>query len=48
MRWNQSRDAARGQRGVTFVSLPDCDHLGAFVRSDLVLPHVRAFLTSVL
>jgi pimeloyl-ACP methyl ester carboxylesterase len=29
----------------TFVSLPGRDHVGTFVASDLVLPHVKAFLT---
>jgi pimeloyl-ACP methyl ester carboxylesterase len=28
----------------TFFSLPACDHVAAFARSDLVLPHVSAFL----
>jgi pimeloyl-ACP methyl ester carboxylesterase len=39
--------AAAGQERVTFVSLPDLNHLEAFSRSDIVLPHVRAFLAGV-
>ena len=31
----------------TFVSLPGLDHLQAFTRSDLVLPHVKTFLEQV-
>jgi hypothetical protein len=32
---------------VTWVSLPDLDHSQAMERSDLVLPHVTSFLSSV-
>ena len=28
-----------------YFSLPDCDHVAACARSDLVLPHIRDFLT---
>jgi hypothetical protein len=31
----------------TFLSVPASDHLAAFARSDLVLPHVRASLAEV-
>jgi len=31
----------------TFFSLPACDHIGALARSDLVLPHVKSFLTKL-
>jgi pimeloyl-ACP methyl ester carboxylesterase len=31
----------------TFFSLPSCDHVAAFARSDLVLPHVTSFLAKV-
>jgi hypothetical protein len=31
----------------TFFSLPECDHVAAFARSDLVLPHVTEFLAKV-
>jgi pimeloyl-ACP methyl ester carboxylesterase len=33
-------------RAVSF-SLPDCDHVAACARSELVLPHIRGFLASV-
>ena len=33
--------------GATFVSVPDLDHNQSFYRSDLVLPHLRAFLEAV-
>ena len=29
---------------VTFFVVPGCDHMGAWARSDLVLPHVTTFL----
>jgi hypothetical protein len=32
---------------VTFVSLPDLNHVEGFFRSDLVLPHIRQFLATV-
>ena len=32
----------------TFISLPNLDHAQAFRRSDLVLPHVTNFLTTVI
>jgi pimeloyl-ACP methyl ester carboxylesterase len=28
-----------------FFTLPECDHVDALVRSDLVLPHIKAFLS---
>jgi pimeloyl-ACP methyl ester carboxylesterase len=31
----------------TFFSLPGCGHVDALTRSDLVLPHVKAFLAKV-
>jgi pimeloyl-ACP methyl ester carboxylesterase len=30
-----------------FVPLPDLDHIGAFCRSDLVVPHIKNFLEQV-
>jgi hypothetical protein len=43
-----------GERGAvkiiphaTFVSIPSLVHTEAFVRSDLILPHVKRFLSSV-
>ena len=32
---------------VTFISLPGLTHAEAFIRSDLVLPHVRQFLAQI-
>jgi pimeloyl-ACP methyl ester carboxylesterase len=29
----------------TFFTLPECDHIGALLRSDVVIPHIRAFLS---
>jgi pimeloyl-ACP methyl ester carboxylesterase len=31
----------------TFFTLPDCDHVAALARSELVLPHIRRFLASI-
>jgi pimeloyl-ACP methyl ester carboxylesterase len=31
----------------TFFSLPECDHVAGYARSDLVLPHLTAFLRKV-
>ena len=31
----------------TFFTLPECDHIAAFARSDLVIPHIKAFLSKV-
>ena len=38
------RHAADGNPRVTFVTLHDLDHIRAEMRSDAILPHVRAFL----
>jgi pimeloyl-ACP methyl ester carboxylesterase len=43
-RFVEAKTTAGGIRGATFISLPGLDHLQAFVRSDLVLPHVTTFL----
>jgi pimeloyl-ACP methyl ester carboxylesterase len=43
-RFAEAKLAAEAIRGATFLSLPGLDHLQAFVRSDLVLPRVTAFL----
>jgi pimeloyl-ACP methyl ester carboxylesterase len=32
---------------VTFFTLPECDHIDTLVRSDLVIPHIKAFLSKV-
>ena len=32
---------------VTFFTLPECDHIDTLVRNDLVIPHIKAFLSKV-
>ena len=32
---------------MTFFSLPECDHIAAAARSELVIPHLKAFLSKV-
>lgn len=39
------RQCAAALRDATFFSLPGCGHFAAWARSDLVLPHITAFLT---
>jgi pimeloyl-ACP methyl ester carboxylesterase len=39
------RECLKQTPNATFFSLPGCNHIDAFARSDLVLPHVSAFLT---
>jgi pimeloyl-ACP methyl ester carboxylesterase len=41
----EMRECAAIIRDATFFSLPGCGHVAALCRSDLVLPHVTAFLT---
>lgn len=41
------QECLQGLANGTFFSLPACDHVAAFARSDLVLPHVTAFLAKV-
>jgi hypothetical protein len=43
----QVKECLKHLANVTFFSLPACDHVAAFARSDLVLPHVSAFLAKV-
>jgi pimeloyl-ACP methyl ester carboxylesterase len=31
----------------TFFTLPECDHIGGLARSDLVIPHIKTFLSKV-
>ena len=38
------KDSARSIPSSTFVSLPNLDHVEAFIRNDLVLPHISKFL----
>ena len=39
-----ARRASELMHNAAFVSLPGLDHMQAFYRADLVLPHVQAFL----
>jgi pimeloyl-ACP methyl ester carboxylesterase len=39
------RECVEQLADATFFSLPECSHIDAFARSDLVLPHVTTFLT---
>jgi pimeloyl-ACP methyl ester carboxylesterase len=41
------RECLRELSNGTFFLLPSCDHVAAFARSDLVLPHVTRFLAKV-
>jgi pimeloyl-ACP methyl ester carboxylesterase len=41
---DEAQRAAKGKARVTFVSLPGLNHGEVSRRSDVVLPHVRAFL----
>ncbi len=42
-----AKEAVKHIPKVTFVSLPDLNHMEAFVRSDAVLPHITTFLETV-
>jgi pimeloyl-ACP methyl ester carboxylesterase len=39
------RESANAINDATFFSLPECGHVAALARRDLVLPHVTAFLS---
>jgi pimeloyl-ACP methyl ester carboxylesterase len=41
------QECVKSMPNATFVSLPGLDHIEAFGRTDLVLPHVRRFLAEV-
>ena len=43
----ENKECVRTMPNVTFFSLPDLGHADAFLRSDLVLPHVKQFLASI-
>jgi pimeloyl-ACP methyl ester carboxylesterase len=45
--YEAARRASEAMPNARFVSLDGLDHLQAFFRSDLVLPHVRTFLKEV-
>ena len=42
-----AKEGAKRMPQATFVSLPGLDHVPAFVRSDMALPHVKKFLAEV-
>ena len=42
------KECVRSMPNVSFFSLPGLSHAAAFFRSDLVLPHVRQFLATVI
>lgn len=43
----QVRQCASDLPNVTFFSLPECDHIATPARSELVIPHLKAFLAKV-
>jgi pimeloyl-ACP methyl ester carboxylesterase len=46
-RFGQAQECVKALVNGSFFSVPACDHVGALVRSDLVLPHVTRFLAKV-
>src|SRR5262249_17247996 len=42
-----NKECVRSMPTVPLFSLPDLGHADAFLRSDLVLPHVKQFLASI-
>jgi pimeloyl-ACP methyl ester carboxylesterase len=43
----QVRQCASGLPNATFFTLPECDHIAASGESELVIPHLNAFLSKV-
>ena len=43
----QTRQCASDLPNATFFSLPECDHAASAIRSELVIPHLKAFLQRV-
>ena len=41
------RECASVLPNSTFFTLPECDHVTALLRSDLMIPHMKAFLSKV-
>jgi pimeloyl-ACP methyl ester carboxylesterase len=41
------KESANHIPGTRFISVPEIDHGGAWARSDLMLPHIKEFLTKV-
>ena len=46
--YDGAREAVKHIQHASFVSIPGLMHTEAFVRSDLILPHAKRFLRSVL
>jgi pimeloyl-ACP methyl ester carboxylesterase len=47
VRYPAVQECTKHMAHATLVSLPGCNHVTGFVRSDLVLPHVTQFLATV-
>jgi pimeloyl-ACP methyl ester carboxylesterase len=45
--YEETKLAARLIPGATYISVPGLDHNQSFYRSDVALPHIRAFLAGV-
>ena len=43
----QARQCASVLLNATLFSLPECDHAGSAIRSELVIPNLKAFLSKV-
>ena len=43
----QVRQCTSGLPNATFFSLPGCDHVASAYRSELVIPHLKAFPSKV-
>ena len=41
------RECASKLPNATLFTLPECDHIGALLNSDVVIPHIKAFLSNV-
>jgi pimeloyl-ACP methyl ester carboxylesterase len=41
------KECASALPSSTFFTLPECDHFTVLLRSDLVIPHIKAFLSKV-
>ncbi len=45
--YEPAKECARHLPNASFVVLPDCNHVEALLRSDVVLPHVMTFWATV-
>jgi pimeloyl-ACP methyl ester carboxylesterase len=46
-RFAKVKECASTLPNATFFALPECDHITALIRNDLVIPHIKAFLLKV-